>query len=144
MAHEAVKRIAHASMPALDSPVSFDRRFLIRVNPEELHLVIEMSGMWTKDDLIRYRHDLREASLDGIRRGDFRGSLLDASRLHLQAADVADEHARFLNIARRMFGVRASVLMTGPRCKLQMRRLAVDTGHRFFTDRGEALDWLYD
>lgn len=129
---------------SLGSSGLVNRRFLIQSDPRTCHLVLELSGMWDWNDACAYRNQLRMATLQAVGRGGFRGSLLDASGLHLQSADIANEHGRLMNIARRMFGVRAAVLMTGPQSKLQMRRLAEDTGHRFFTDREEAVSWLYD
>ncbi len=136
--------VIHRESRLLNNTGIVNRPFSIQSDPQACHLVLELSGMWDWDDACEYRNQLRKASLQALGRGGFRGSLLDASELHLQSADIANEHGRLMNIARRMFGVRASVLMAGRRSKLQMRRLAEDTGHRFFTDREEAVSWLYD
>ncbi len=117
-------------------------RHTITAAVEERHLKIELSGFWDDNLMQLYRDVLRSATVRMLERGHYKGALVDASHYRLQPSAVARGHADAMNTAKRMFNAKAAMVLPVGNSQLQMKRLAMETGHRAFNSRAEAMDWL--
>jgi len=101
-----------------------------------------VSGLWLRQTSLDYFYDLRVKTGEMMRLGKYKGAIVDAENYPIQTQLVASAHTNAMRLAKTMYGVKASMLTSQSRSKLQMRRMAAETGQRAFDSREEAMSWL--
>ena len=106
------------------------------------HLLrITLVGFWDEGTMAAYDRQVRQDMAAMKSQGGCQRVLIDMTDFAIQKRAIAEGHAANLRAVKGA-AMRVALVVPGALSKLQVARVASDTGHPVFDDEGDAMAWL--